>query len=126
MPIQGVRPRDCPRKRISRPQFSARSCQRGFVFSIKAIFFSRRQRLICFSRPMATSTSLVAFVIHQAMALVFLGEALDGVVFMLKNATREKTGDTRVQRAGAAGENVDPELVLESIAHPAKDSRSRL
>src|SRR5215472_12085298 len=57
MTIQEVRPRDCPRKRISRPQFSARSCQRGFIFSIKVIFFSRRQRLICFSRPMATCTS---------------------------------------------------------------------
>ena len=69
---------------------------------------------------------LVAFVIHQAMALVFLGEALDGVVFMLKNATREKTGDTRVKRPGPAGENVDPKLVLKSVAHPAKDSTSSL
>jgi hypothetical protein len=34
MLIQGVFLRDCPRKRISRPQFSAKSCQRGFVFSL--------------------------------------------------------------------------------------------
>jgi len=57
MLIQGVLPRYCPRNRISRPQFSARSCQRGFIFSINAIFFSRRQCLSCFSRPMATCTS---------------------------------------------------------------------
>ena len=69
---------------------------------------------------------LVAFVIHQAMALVFPGEALDSVVFMLKNATREKTGDTCVKRASAAGENVDPKLVLEPVAHPAKGSTSSL
>src|SRR5262249_23264030 len=69
---------------------------------------------------------LVAFVIHQAMALVFLREALDGVVFMLMNATREKACDARVKRAGAAGENVDPKLVLGSVAHPAKDSTSSL
>jgi hypothetical protein len=46
--------------------------------------------------------------------------------FMLMNATREKTGDTRVKRAGVAGENVDPKLVLKSVAHPAKDSASSL
>ena len=45
---------------------------------------------------------------------------------MLMNATREKTGDTRVKRAGTAGENVDPKLVLESVAHPGKDSTSSL
>ena len=69
---------------------------------------------------------LVAFVIHQAMALVFLGEALDRVVFMLMNATREKACDDRVKRAGAAGENVDPKLVLKSVAHPAEDSTTSL
>ena len=39
MLIQGVLLRDRPRKRISRPQFSAKSSQRGFIFSISTIFF---------------------------------------------------------------------------------------
>jgi hypothetical protein len=50
MLTQGVFTRDCPGNLISLPQLSARSCQRGFSFSISQIFFSRRQRLICFSR----------------------------------------------------------------------------
>ena len=49
MLIQGVFTMLWPRKRISRPQVSARSRQRGLVVSISAIFFSRRQRLSCFS-----------------------------------------------------------------------------
>jgi hypothetical protein len=42
MLIQGVSAMDCPGNRISLPQFSVRSCQRGFNFSISPIFFSRR------------------------------------------------------------------------------------
>jgi len=57
MLIQGVSTRDCPGNLTSRPQLSARSCQRGFNFSINQIFFSRRQRFICFSRLMATTAS---------------------------------------------------------------------
>lgn len=41
MLIQGILPRDCPRGRISRPQFSARSCRRGFI-SINSMRFSFR------------------------------------------------------------------------------------
>jgi hypothetical protein len=41
---------------------------------------------------------LVAFVVHQAMALVFLGEALYRSVFVLMNALGEKTGDSDVER----------------------------
>jgi hypothetical protein len=52
MLIQGVSARDCPGNLISPPQLSARSCQRGFSLSISQIFFSRRQRLICFLRLM--------------------------------------------------------------------------
>jgi hypothetical protein len=56
MQRQGVLPMACPRNRISRPKFSARSCQRGFIFSMSAIFFSRRQPLSCFSRRIAFRT----------------------------------------------------------------------
>ena len=41
MLIQGVLPMLCPRKRISRPQVSARSFQRELAFSISAIFWAR-------------------------------------------------------------------------------------
>jgi hypothetical protein len=53
MQAQGVLTMLCPGKRISEPQCSARSCQRELVFSMSAIFFWRRQDLICFSRLMA-------------------------------------------------------------------------
>jgi hypothetical protein len=72
------------------------------MFSIKAIFFSRPQRLICFSLLKATLHILMAFVIHRAMAVVFLGEALNRIVFMLMNSTREKARDTNIERAGPA------------------------
>src|SRR5260370_40282073 len=57
MLIQGVLLRDCPGNSISRPRCSARSFQRGFILSIKAIVFSRRQPLSCFSRPIAFAAS---------------------------------------------------------------------
>jgi len=40
----------------------------------------------------------VAFVLHQAMALVFLGEAFKRIVFVLMDAAREETGDADVSR----------------------------
>jgi hypothetical protein len=39
MLIQGVLLRDCPPESISRLQFSAKPCQRGFIFSISTTFF---------------------------------------------------------------------------------------
>ena len=53
MPLQGVLPRLSPLNRISRPQCSARSCQRGLAFSTSVIFFPRRYPFNCFSRLMA-------------------------------------------------------------------------
>ena len=65
MPFQGVSTQgpytfffiDWPRNSISRPQCSARSSHRGFIFSISAIFFSLRQPFNCRSRRFATYTS---------------------------------------------------------------------
>src|SRR5215472_1600446 len=57
MLAQGVFVMRCPGNSISRPQVSAKSCQRGFTFSMSAIFLSSRHRLICFSRAMAFLTS---------------------------------------------------------------------
>src|SRR5215471_1992905 len=54
---QGVLTMGSPANSICLPQFSAKSSQRGFIFSMSAIFFSRRHRLSCFSRAMAFLTS---------------------------------------------------------------------
>lgn len=50
MPSQGVSTMLCLRNRISRLHVSATSSHRGLIFSIKAIFFSRRQPFSWFSR----------------------------------------------------------------------------
>jgi hypothetical protein len=115
-------PRVCPRNSICRPQFSARSCQRGFIFSINAIFFSRRQRLICFSRPIPSVHVLVALVVDQTMALVLPGKALNRIVFVLMNALIEESVDTDIERSRPAGEDIDPEFVMQTVAHAEKSS----
>lgn len=48
---------DCPANAISAPHFSAKSAQRGFMDSIRTIFFARRQPFSCFSRLIALRTS---------------------------------------------------------------------
>src|SRR5262249_27606324 len=60
--------------------------------------------------------------VHQAMALVFLGKAFKRIVLMLMYAPREEAGDADVERTRAAGENVDPKLVMRSIAHAEEHS----
>jgi hypothetical protein len=51
------------------------------------------------------------------MALIFLGEAFNRVELVLMNSFVEISGDSDIQRTGAAGEDIDPELVMESVAH---------
>ena len=48
---------DCPANAISDPHFSAKSAQRGFMDSIRTIFFARRQPFSCFSRLIALRTT---------------------------------------------------------------------
>ncbi len=60
------------------------------------------------------------------MALVFLGKPLNRVALMLINTLVEKACDSDVERTGAAGEDVDPELVMEAVAHEKKRSTRRL
>ncbi len=60
---------------------------------------------------------LMAFVIDQAMALVFLGETFDGVVLVLVNTALEESGDANVKRSRSAGKNVNPEFVVEAVSH---------
>jgi hypothetical protein len=46
----------CAANLISASHFSAKSSQRGFTFSMSAIFFERLQPFSCFSRAMAFRT----------------------------------------------------------------------
>ena len=126
MLIQGVSTRDYPGNRTSRPQFSARSCQRGFNLSIKPIS-SRGASADCLNDDLFFAADddhrvMEAFVVHQAMALILLGEAFNGVELVLMNAFVEISRDPDRERAGAAGEDIDPEFVMESVAHAEKRS----
>src|SRR5215472_11330694 len=106
----------CPGNSIGLPQFSARSCHRGFILSMSAIFFSRRHRLICFSRAMALRTSS-DFVVNQTDALVGFRESFNLECFVLKDPCVQMTCDAGVQRASEAGHDVNPIPVLSLQAH---------
>jgi hypothetical protein len=54
----------------SLPNLRAKSCQVGFFFLIRAVFFSRRHFVISVSRTIAFSTVLENFVIMQAINVV--------------------------------------------------------
>ncbi len=58
-----------------------------------------------------------ALVVDEAMDFVLFGETLNGINLVLENATVEKTGDAHVERAGSAGEDVDPVSVVSAVAH---------
>ncbi len=60
---------------------------------------------------------LEALIVDQAVALIFLRKAFNGIVLVLMDALLEEARDPNVERAGAAGKNVDPELVMEAVAH---------
>ena len=93
MPIQGVLPRLCPRNRIF-PSPVLGQVLPPWVHLLD-------QRYLLFPAPalhlLFTSDShldfLVALVIHEAVDLIFLREALDRIVFVLVNALLEKTSD---------------------------------
>ena len=92
------------------------SCQRGFIFSISEPFFAAASPLAV-SRDESLSNVIVRLVIDQTMHFVFLGESLDGIHFVLQDAAIEITGDAHVKRAGAAGQDVNPKPVMETVAH---------
>jgi hypothetical protein len=49
--------------------------------------------------------------------LVFFGEALDGIDFVLRDASAQMAGHSNIERTGAAGEHVNPEFVIGAITH---------
>ena len=54
------------------------------------------------------------------MDFILFGEALNEVDFVLRYAAVKISGDADIERAGAAGQDVHPELVIETIAHGSK------
>ena len=57
------------------------------------------------------------FVIYQAVNLVLLRKALDGINLMLDDAAIEKSGHAHIECARLAHEDVHPESVIGTIAH---------
>ena len=125
MLIQGVSARDCPGNLISAPQLSARSCQRGFSFSISQIFFPAPALDLLLAADGGQSV-LVALVIDQPMDLILPSKAFKRVVLMLTDASVEKPRDSDIERSGWAGKNVDPELVMASVTHAGDRSTNNL
>ena len=58
-----------------------------------------------------------SFVIDKAVNLVFFCEALDGVHLVLHDAAVEVAGDADIESARSAGQDVNPESVVEAVAH---------
>ena len=83
--------------------------QSQFLFSSPAL-----QLLLATNRRLHLIINLV---IDQAMNFVLFGESLNGIHFVLVNSTIKVARDAYIERAAAAGENVNPKLVMESIAH---------
>jgi len=54
------------------------------------------------------------------MDFVFLGEAFNGIHLVLRDAPVNVAGDADIKRAGPAGQDIDPESVMESLAHDRK------
>jgi len=52
--------------------------------------------------------------------LYFFGEALDGIHLVLRDAPVNVAGDADIKRACPAGQDIDPECVIESVAHGRK------
>ena len=65
---------------------------------------------------------VVLFVVNKTIAVVFPGEAIDLTRFVLKNTRVNETRHTNVERACAAGHNVDPEYVKAPFAHAENSS----
>src|SRR5258708_4955017 len=117
MLIQGVLPRGLSSEQhFSAPIFCKVLPSRIYSFNQCDLLFAPPVFDLFFT-PDGNLHVLVAFVVDQTMALVFLGKALNRVVLMLMNALIEKAGDSNIKCAGPAGKNVDPELVMETVAH---------
>jgi len=81
--------------------------QAGFIDSISATFFSRRQALICFSRAIELQNLRVPLVVNKFNAVVSGGEAGDELVSVLGHSFHEVIGRADVQRPRGATHDVD-------------------
>jgi hypothetical protein len=48
------------------------------------------------------------------------GETLNGIHLVLRDAPVNVAGDADIKRTGPAGQDIDPERVMESVAHGRK------
>jgi hypothetical protein len=60
---------------------------------------------------------VVLFIVNKAITLVFLRESIDLTRFVLKNARVNETRHANIERARAAGHNINPEYVKAPFAH---------
>jgi hypothetical protein len=51
------------------------------------------------------------------MDFVLTGKAFDGIHLVLRYAAVKIAGDTDLQGAGPTDQNVDPELIVKTVAH---------
>lgn len=58
-----------------------------------------------------------ALVIHKPMDFVFCSEAFNGVDLMLDDAAIEVSSYADIESAGSAGQDVNPESVVGTVAH---------
>src|SRR5258708_28971313 len=86
--------------------------QRGFLFATPALD-------LLFTGYCRTHL-LEAFVVNQAMALILFREAFNRVELVLMNALVEISSDSDIKRTGAACEDIDPILLIESVTPRGK------
>ena len=113
--------------RIGVPHSSDKSCQVGFNDSIRAIFFSRRQRLICFSRAIASRMSpKIWYHTSRSMLYLAVNPSSNKCCFVLTHAPVETVSYADIEVVRSAGENVDGVAMFFHIAilAPLADARS--
>ncbi len=105
-----------PANAICAPHFSARSSQRGFIDSIRAIFFDHRQPFSCFSRLIALTTSSKLSQYTRRLQ-PFLLEKPSISPLLCSRTHVEIVRHSDVERAGAAGDDVRPVLMFPHDLH---------
>ena len=91
--------------RIGFPHSSDKSCQAGFSNSIKLIFFSLRQRLICFSRAMATWMSpRISY--HTKRSMLYFAVNPTNVWFYVRVRAWHVIRHTHIEVMRSAGHDV--------------------
>ncbi len=91
---------------ICAPHFPAKSSQRGFIDSMRAIFFDRRHPFSCFSAVDRPVNVIKAFPVNKAITLVLAGKPLNLATLVLKHAHIQIAGHPNVKCARLAGRDI--------------------